>query len=113
MPTNNPPAGTAEVVAALKAQLTELQPQLLNLGQIVALTASLNRLRTLLSGLAAPAGTTLTTKLDAAIAKSRLIGGWYRVRWLLDSRPDSGAMVGAVAAVKGVRGGPAAATASQ
>src|SRR5450755_2232198 len=146
MPT--PPEGTAEVLAALKAQLTELQPQLLNLGQIVALTASLNRLKALLSSVAAPADT-LSNQLNTIIgqipgkdddlskfgevlsglyavqqglanapmvsadldmAQSLLIGAISQVRQLLNYRPDIGAILDDLAAVKRLSGGPADAT---
>src|SRR3954464_2718120 len=74
MPNNKSPEGSAEVLAALKAQLTELQPQLLNLGQIVALKASLNRLKTLLTGLL-PAGDNLLRDLGTVIAGIRGVDG--------------------------------------
>ena len=148
MPTNSPPEGTAEVLASLKAQLTELQPQLLNLGQIVALTASLNRLKALLLALGPPADS-LANKLSDAIdqipkrdgdlsafgdvlaglyavqqdlmnvsmvsadldtAQSLLIGAISQVRQLLNYRPDIGAILDDLAAVKRLSGGPADAT---
>jgi hypothetical protein len=148
MPNNKSPEGSAEVLAALKAQLTELQPQLLNLGQIVALKASLNRLKTLLTGLL-PAGDTLLTDLGTVIAgisgvdgdlssfgdalaklydiqqrltnaqlaaaeldvaQSLLVGAISQVRQLLNYRPDIGAILDDLAAVKRLSGGPADAT---
>ena len=66
MPDPNTPEGSAEVLAAVKAQLSELQPTFLNLAQIVSIKAALAQLKVKLTGAGAPAG--LGTAIDAAVA---------------------------------------------
>jgi len=147
LPAANPPDGSVEVTAALKGQLVELQPTLLNIAQITAVQAALEQLNARFNTLAVPAA--LRTLLDTAIAaipdkhgdlsafgtvlgqlyqlqqgllaaplaerdldtlQSIVLGAIAQVRQLLSYRPDVGAILDDLTAVKRLSGGPADAT---